>query len=226
MKIKLYHINHAYDKEAPVLDDVNLTLEAGDFLWLTGPSGAGKSTLFKLIFGLLPPTAGQITVEDQLIYQMNHKALSQYRQKIGMIFQDLKLLNHRNVFENVALPLEALGVSMKEQKRKVFECLYHLEIGHYAYESIQNLSGGEKQRVAIARALVNHPELILADEPTGSLDQSLSLDVIRLLKAHSSKGAIVLISTHELGLIPQFTGRHLMLNKGKIKEVQGFKKWD
>jgi ABC-type ATPase involved in cell division len=108
----------------------------------------------------------------------------------------------------------------------VLDCLYHLEIGHYAYESIQNLSGGEKQRVAIARALINKPELILADEPTGSLDQDLSKEVIQLLKNHSNQGAIVLISTHELNLIPQFTGRHLMLNKGKIKETQGFKKWD
>jgi cell division transport system ATP-binding protein len=218
MQIKLYHVNYAYYKETPILADVNLSLNAGDFVWLTGPSGAGKSTLFKLIYGLAQPSSGQVTYQDQILSQLKADQLALYRQKIGMIFQDLRLLDRLNVFENVALPLEALGVSRKEQKKRVLDCLYRLEIGHYANEKIQNLSGGEKQRVAIARALINQPELILADEPTGSLDQQLALDVIAMLKAYSHQGAIVLISTHEHGLIDQFVGRHFMLNQRKIEE--------
>jgi cell division transport system ATP-binding protein len=224
MHIKLYHVNYAYYKETPILLDVNLSLSEGDFIWLTGPSGAGKSTLFKLIFGLEQPSSGQVTYQGQILSQINTQALSLYRQKIGMIFQDLRLLDRLNVFENVALPLEALGVSRQEQKRRVLDCLYELEIGHYANEKIQNLSGGEKQRVAIARALINRPELILADEPTGSLDQERAVDVISMLKAHSNRGAIVLISTHEHGLMNQFMGRHLVLSQKKIEEQRV--RWD
>ncbi len=199
---------------------VSLRLQSGEFVFLTGPSGAGKTTLIRLILGLDKPTAGEIMTLGHPIHKMSEAALRKLRRQVGIIFQDHRLLNTLNVYENVELPLFFQGLSEKDRRRRVQEILETVQMRDHANEPVKILSAGEKQRIGIARALVTCPSLIVADEPTGNLDPVTARSLIRLLKELKSQGSTVLIATHDMGLVRDFGGRVLELIGGSVPSQQ------
>lgn len=195
---------------------VSLKLQHGEFVFLTGPSGAGKSTLLKIIMGLDRPSAGEVFTLGQPMHKLSESQKRKLRQKIGLIFQDHKLLPDLNVSENVEIPLVFQGLGSKEKNRRVEEILEVVQMKDHFYSPISVLSAGEKQRIAIARALVTCPSLIIADEPTGNLDPKAARGLIRLLKELKGHGSTVLIATHDMGLVRDFGGRILELVGGTL----------
>ena len=180
---------------------VNLTINEGDFVFLTGPSGAGKSTLLRLIYMDLFPDSGKVIVKNYNSKKIRDRDIPYLRRKVGMIFQDFYLLPDRNVFQNVALSLYASHYKTGQIKSRVFYMLNQVGLGHRVHYKPHQLSGGEKQRVAIARALVKEPIILLADEPTGNLDPRASLDLINLLNRLNQRGTAILVATHNYSLI-------------------------
>src|SRR5262245_9577948 len=176
--IQMYHVDMRYEGGMYAIRDVSLSVERGEFVFLTGASGAGKTTLLRLLFGAERPTSGQILVAGRNVSRLTPRQIPDLRRQIGVIFQDFKLLQQRTVFENVAVALEISGVPEREIRARVWSTVKRLGLGHRLDHKPRALSGGEQQRVAIARALVNEPPLLLADEPTGNLDPDLSLDIM------------------------------------------------
>jgi len=199
-----------------IFSGVNLQMQPGEFVYVLGPSGSGKSTLLRLIHMDLFPTRGKIKVAEYDSETILKKEIPMLRRKVGMIFQDFKLLEDRNVFENVAFALWVTGVQPRKIKKKVFEILTEVRLCHKRNAMVYELSGGEQQRVAIARALVNEPYVLLADEPTGNLDASSAEEVMDLLKQIHQKGTAVLMATHRLELISQFPGRVIRIEQEKL----------
>lgn len=216
--IQLFHVSKSYDGATHALNDVTLKVEKGEFLFVTGASGAGKSTLLRIMFGSESPTEGQIIIDGMNYFKIPRKELPLLRRKIGFVFQDFKLLPLKTVYENVALALRITGTRPGEEKKRVFRILSYLKIQHRANYRPLQLSGGEQQRVAIARALVKEPAIILADEPTGNLDPSLSLETIELFKEVNSRGTTVVVATHDRSLIERFAKRTVVLEGGRITE--------
>src|SRR5258705_2671985 len=191
--IQMYHVDLRYAGGTYGLRDVSITLEKGDFVFLTGSSGAGKTSLLRLLFGAQKPSAGQIIVAGRNITRLPAAQIPLLRRQIGVIFQDFKLLPDRTVYENVAIALEIAGVSRREIRTRVWSMLKRLGLGHRIDHRPRTLSGGEQQRVAIARALVNDPPLLLAGEPTGNLDPALALDILDIIAdAHPPRPPVVL----------------------------------
>ena len=215
--IQLFHVHKQY-RDQPALLDINLEVEKGEFVFLTGPSGAGKTTLLKLIFCAERVQRGQILVNGRNIARIRESAIPYLRRNIGVVFQDFKLLGAASVFENVALSLQVLGRPPSEIRRKVRAMLEAVGLEHKADSSPQRLSGGEQQRVAIARALVNDPAILLADEPTGNLDPTLTLDIMNLLADFNARGTTVLVATHDQSLLDRYQKRRLTLEAGRIKD--------
>ncbi len=197
------------------LDSLSLDMEEGEFLFVTGPSGAGKSTIMKLLLAMEKPTDGQILVARRNVRSLRDGSIPFLRRNIGIIFQDFRLIESRTVFENVAITLEVLGLSSKEIRSRVGQVLELLGLAHLAHHLPPMLSGGEQQRVAIARAVANDPPLIVADEPTGSLDPALSIDVMNLLTEMNRKGVTVLVATHDAALMNRYRSRCVRLEKGR-----------
>jgi cell division transport system ATP-binding protein len=216
LKVQVFHAHHAYLNQTPTLVDVSLSLHSGEFCFLIGASGAGKSTLFKLLFAEEKPNNGQILVNDWHVHQLTHRTRPFYRRNVGYIFQDLKLLTQRTAAENIALPLEAVGIKRSYQRQRVHHLLHRVGLGHCARSKIHQLSGGERQRIAIARALAHNPQFILADEPTGSLDPTLSKSIMDLLFEQSMRGVTVLVSTHDHSLLKRYNTRILCMEQGSI----------
>lgn len=214
--IRLYDVTKIYPGNCVALSEVNLKVEKGEFIFLTGESGAGKSTLLKLIFCAETPTKGQIFINGKNLKELKRSSIPYLRRNIGFIFQDFKLINRKNVFENVAFPLELLKVPRKKIEKRVNSILYSLGLLEKSKNPIPTLSGGEQQRVAIARALVNEPMILLADEPTGNLDDKLSFEIINLLLDANISGITVIVATHDTQLIENFSKRVVSLKKGKI----------
>ena len=180
------------------LDNVNLKIEKGDFLAVMGPSGSGKSTLLYTIGGLLTPTKGDVIVNNTLIYKLTPRERAKFRREnVGFIFQTFELLPYLTALENVMLPLYLAGVSSIEQESAAKEALYKVGLANRAFHKPTELSGGEQQRVAIARGIVNNPNILLADEPTGNLDQKTGYEIMRLLcKLHEKEGLTIIVVTH------------------------------
>jgi cell division transport system ATP-binding protein len=214
--IQLFHVKKAYPGDAPVLDDITLRIEKGEFVWLTGPSGAGKSTLLKLLFCAESPTSGQILVGGRNIGRISQGAVPYLRRNIGVVFQDFKLLDNRTVVENVGYALEVLGASDTEIRERSLKRLEQVGLKHKAASLPRRLSGGEQQRVAIARALVNEPTILLADEPTGNLDPSLTDSILQLLFDANARGTTVVVATHDRSLLSRYRRRTVALEKGKL----------
>ena len=214
--IRMFHVSKAYSAGSFALRDVSLEFRRGEFVFLTGPSGAGKTTLLKLLFSAEEPTEGQIVVLGRNVVRLGHSAIPRLRRRIGVVFQDFKLLPRRTIEENVALSLEVVGTPRRVTRAKVFAMLKQLGLQHRRHHHPLSLSGGEQQRVAIARALVNEPEILLADEPTGNLDPDLTLDIMGLIASAATRGTTVVVATHELDLVSRYGKRIVRLEAGSI----------
>lgn len=214
--IQFFHVDKRFGSEHQALIDVSLTIEKGEFVFVTGPSGAGKTTLLKIIFCAEKPTSGHVLVNGRNLNRVNDKELSSLRRRTGMVFQDFKLLPNRTVFENVALALEVMGVSFSTIRKRVHQALKYLDLGGKEDYHPPQLSGGEQQRVAIARAIINSPLILLADEPTGNLDQDLTVEIMALLKRIHIRGTTVIVATHNQELLKGTRRRVITLNKGRL----------
>ncbi len=204
--------------ENQILSDINIHVHAGEFLCIVGPSGAGKSTLLRLIHMEIFPTQGSVIVADYNAQTIEEKEIPFLRRKVGVVFQDFKLLEDRDVFENVAFALWATGVRRRKIKKRVFQVLAEVGLSHKRYAMIPELSGGEQQKVAIARALVNEPFILLADEPTGNLDPESTKDILDLLKRINGRGMAILMTTHKEDLVSILPTKILQIKEGRIIE--------
>ena len=214
--ITLTHVGKQYDRIHTALADVSFAIDAGEFVFLTGPSGAGKSTLLKLLFREQIPSSGDIQLAGHHLASMPEAEIPLLRRKLGVVFQDFKLIRTRTIFENVAFVLKVLGVSASEQKQRTFRALKMVGLQHKLSSYPLQLSGGEQQRVAIARALVNDPLVLLADEPTGNLDPDLGLEIMALFERINGQGTTVVVATHDRGLIQRMKKRVIGLDHGRI----------
>src|SRR3989344_1942683 len=219
--IEFINVTHAYQGRRQlikVLENVSLQIEPSELVVLTGSSGAGKTTLFKLLIGEEQPLHGKVVVDGQDISKMSSSLLQYYRRRVGVIFQDYRLLKTRTVFENIAFALEACGTNRAEIKLIVPQVLELVNLTGKEHHFPWQLSGGEAQRTALARALVHSPKLLLADEPTGNLDAANSKEVIDNLLAINALGQTVILATHDEQLVNNLPGRKLFLQDGKISE--------
>jgi cell division transport system ATP-binding protein len=214
--IQMFHVYKYYGKDHVALDDINLKIEKGEFVFLVGSSGAGKSTLLKLMICEERAEQGQILIGGKNISRLNENQVPFLRRNIGFVFQDFKLIRRKTVYENIALPLEIVGAPGGEIRKRVQEVLKMVQLEHRRNQFPQFLSGGEQQRVAIARALINRPSLLLADEPTGNLDEFLSVEIMDLLKNIHISGTTVIVATHNQHLMTKMGKRTIVLQKGKI----------
>ena len=214
--IRLYHVDKAYRGETLALQDVNLIVHPRQFCFVTGASGAGKSTLLKLVIREERPSAGQILVNGRNLEALSTRQMPFFRRRIGVVFQDFRLIPTRTVYENVSLVLTIQGVPVKERKRRAFEALRWVGLQGRMNAFPEQLSGGEQQRVAIARALINRPVILLADEPTGNLDPDLAHEILTLFREVNAAGTTVVVATHDKHLIADFGGRVILLDKGKV----------
>ncbi|MBW1686956.1 MAG: cell division ATP-binding protein FtsE [Deltaproteobacteria bacterium] len=214
----MFHVSKSYSAGSFALRDVSLEVGRGEFVFLTGPSGAGKTTLLKLLLAVEQPSEGQIVVLSRNIARLGDAAIPDLRRRIGVVFQDFKLLPTRTVEENVGLALDVVGAPRRKARAKVFAVLKQLGLQHRRYHHPLSLSGGEQQRVAIARALVNEPDILLADEPTGNLDPDLTVEIMDLIASAATRGTTVLVATHELALVSRYGKRAVRLDAGRIAE--------
>ncbi len=216
--IQIYNVCKSYQKDSSALEDINLKIPKGDFVYLTGASGAGKSTLLKLLYCAERPSRGQILINGQNITRMGVSKVPMLRRRLGIVFQDFKLLNRRTVFENVAFPLEVQGKKRYEVSKKVYQTLKLVGLEHKLQRHPLELSGGEQQRVAVARALVVDPLVLIADEPTGNLDFKVTLEIMELFKGANARGSTVVLATHDMEMIRRFPRRVISLDQGRLVE--------
>ncbi|MDD6157451.1 MAG: cell division ATP-binding protein FtsE [Lachnospiraceae bacterium] len=214
--ITLEHISKSYSAGIPALNDVNLTIEDGEFVFIVGDSGSGKSTLIKLLLKELNPTEGRIVVDNIDLGKLRHRKIPKYRRKIGVVFQDFRLLEDRNVYENIAFAQKVIGEPTKEIKKKVPKMLSMVGLAAKYKQKPRQLSGGEQQRVAIARALINEPSILLADEPTGNLDVNNAWDTMKLLEEINKKGTTVIVVTHNMEIVKAMKKRVITIQKGVV----------
>jgi cell division transport system ATP-binding protein len=222
--IQMFHVTKAYPGDPPVLVDINLDIEKGEFVFLTGPSGAGKSTLLKLMFLAERATRGQILLAGRNVARLRESGIPYLRRNIGVVFQDFKLLPTRTVAENVGFTLDVLGTPRDEVRDRSLKMLRRVGLEHKADVSPLRLSGGEQQRVSLCRALVNDPALLLADEPTGNLDPALTVEIMDLLTDVNARGTTIVVATHDATLIERYQRRTLRLEKGTmVADARGAK---
>ena len=214
--IKLENVSKAYSAGIPALNDVSLSIDAGEFVFVVGDSGSGKSTLIKLLLKELEPTKGSITINSQKLGNIRHRDIPRFRRNIGVVFQDFRLLKDRNVDENVAFAQRAVGTPVKVMRRKVPAVLSMVGLAAKYKSYPKEISGGEQQRVAIARALVNEPKILLADEPTGNLDSHNAWEIMKLLEEINHRGTTVLVVTHNLDIVKAMRKRVITMRKGVV----------
>lgn len=216
MVIKFENVSKKYGNSIVALDNINLEIEGGDFVFLVGPSGAGKSTLLRLLAKEYTPSSGLISIDNVDIAKIKSKDMPLYRRKVGFVFQDFKLLDNLTVFENVALSLEVRGLPTETINKEVERILKLFEIWDRRNLFPVQLSGGEAQRTAIARAIVGKPDILLADEPTGDLDPQTSWSVMQLLNEINSWGTTIIMATHNAEIVTTQKRRVIYLKKGQI----------
>ncbi|WP_026840140.1 cell division ATP-binding protein FtsE [Citrifermentans bremense] len=217
--IQLHNVSMSYQAESAALADVTLKIPKGDFVFLTGQSGAGKSTLLKLIYAELSPTRGQVVIDGANVTRLSRKEIPYLRRSIGVVFQDYKLLPNRTVLENVAITLEVLGWGKRDIGKKVYHILKSMGLEDKVNSTPLRLSGGEQQRVALARALVNDPKILIADEPTGNLDDENKEQILSIFKEANIRGTTVVVATHDRRVIENSHRRVIRLEKGRMVEV-------
>ncbi len=214
--VRFENVGLRYGLGPEVLRDLTFEIEPHSFQFLTGPSGAGKSSLLRLLFLSLRPTRGLITMFDQDIVTLDKAELAGLRRRIGIIFQDFRLLDHMTTYENVSLPLRVAGRAESSYRREVTELLHWVGLGERLGALPPVLSGGEKQRAAIARAVIVQPEILLADEPTGNVDPALAQRLLRLFVELNKSGTAIVIATHDIALMDEYDARRLVLHDGHI----------
>jgi cell division transport system ATP-binding protein len=218
--IQFSSVYKSYTRGEYALESVSLKIDKGDFFFITGHSGAGKTTFLKLITREIKPTKGAIIINGKNISVIPENKIFTFRRDVGVIFQDFRLLQDRSVFDNVALSLKIRGFPLKTIKKEVLEVLRWVGIHHKIWKRTRTLSGGEQQRVAIARAIVGKPSIILADEPTGNLDEEISFEIMEMFKKLNTRGATVIIATHDKFIINKYAKNILSLKKGKIENLR------
>ncbi|HKA79336.1 MAG TPA: cell division ATP-binding protein FtsE [Xanthobacteraceae bacterium] len=214
--VRFEHVGLRYGLGAEVLRDLTFRVDPHSFQFLTGPSGAGKTSLLRLLFLAQRPTRGLISLFGHDIATLSADALATLRRRIGIVFQDFRLLDHMTTYENVALPLRVIGQPEESYREEVVELLKWVGLGDRISALPAVLSGGEKQRAAIARAVIARPQLLLADEPTGNVDPNLAQRLLRLFVELNKSGTSVIIATHDIALMDQFDARRLVLHEGRM----------
>ena len=214
--IKLEHVSKAYSAGIPALNDVSLEIEDGEFVFIVGDSGSGKSTLIKLLLKELEPTEGTIIMGGKNLSRIRRRQIPRFRRNVGVVFQDFRLLKDLNVYENVAFAQKVIGESNRRIKRRVPQMLSEVGLAAKYKSYPKQLSGGEQQRVAIARALINEPAVLLADEPTGNLDNNNAWEVMKLLEDINAKGTTVVVVTHNMEIVQVMKKRVVAIKKGVV----------
>jgi cell division transport system ATP-binding protein len=215
--VQFENVGLRYGLGPEVLRDITFRVEPHSFQFLTGPSGAGKTTLLRLLFMTLRPTRGLITLFGHDVSLLSRDSVATLRRRIGLVFQDFRLLDHMTTYENVALPLRVIGRPESSYRGEVIELLHWVGLGDRMAALPPVLSGGEKQRAAIARAVIARPQLLLADEPTGNVDPTLARRLLRLFVELNKFGTSVLIATHDIALMDQYDARRLVLHDGRLQ---------
>jgi len=209
-----------YNEDSVGLDGVSLSIDAGEFVFLVGASGSGKSTFIRLVLKELEATEGRVTVGSRDLSRIKHNQVPYFRREIGCVFQDFKLLPNRSAYQNVAYALQVIGQSPRSIKRKVPEILSLVGLADKADRLPGEMSGGEQQRVSIARAFVNHPALLIADEPTGNLDPETSIGIMQLLYRINRTGTTVIVATHDREMVDKMQMRVIQLEQGRVARDQ------
>ncbi|MGI5983543.1 MAG: cell division ATP-binding protein FtsE [Sakamotonia sp.] len=214
--IEISKLTKTYEKSSRALKNVSLTIDDGEFVFITGRSGSGKSTLLRILLKEVEPTSGRVVVNDMDLGRMSRRYVPKYRRQLGVVFQDFRLLKDRNVYENVAFAQRVIGVSGRGIRESVPEMLRMVGLSS-KYKSFPNqLSGGEQQRVAIARALINRPEILLADEPTGNLDPHNAMEIMGLLEEINRQGTTVVVVTHSSEIVDMMRKRVITIERGVV----------
>lgn len=214
--ISLENVSKKFGTGVFAISDITFSVEKGEFVFLVGPTGSGKTTIFRLIIREMAPSEGRIVVNSWDLGKLPNKKIPELRKKIGVVFQDLKLLADRTIAENTILPLEVAGIKTREALRRAEEILSQVGILEHKDKFPVQLSGGEAQRAAIARALILSPEILLADEPTGDLDEAASWEIVKLLSEINERGTTVVMATHNSDIIKKLNKRVVVLDKGSI----------
>ena len=214
--IELKGVSKTYPTGTHALNDVNLTVKKGEFVFVVGSSGAGKSTFMKLLMREEKPSAGEITVNGFKLNKLKHRQIPMLRRSMGIVFQDFRLIPNMNVYDNVAFSMHVVGASKQQIRKKVSHVLSVVGLSGKARSKPAELSGGEQQRVGLARALVNNPSLINADEPTGNVDPNMSYEIVEMLTEINKMGTTILMVTHEHQLVRDFKRRVIMLENGRV----------
>lgn len=214
--IEFRNISKIYNGNKYALSDINLDIEKGEFVFLVGPSGAGKSTFIKLLLREIEPTSGKLIVDGTDITSLSRKQIPHYRRKIGVVFQDFRLIPSLNVYENVAFAMRAIEASHREIRKKVPMVLSLVGLSNKYKAFPHQLSGGEQQRVSLARAIVNNPSLLIADEPTGNLDPETSLGIMDILNDINHAGTTIIMATHAKDIVDKMRKRVIAIEKGTV----------
>ena len=214
--IEISKLTKTYDRGTKALKDVNITIDDGEFVFITGRSGSGKSTLIKILLKEVEPTSGRVVVNDMDLRKMPRRYVPKYRRRLGVVFQDFRLLKDRNVYENIAFAQKVVEAPNRKIKSRVLAMLSMVGLLD-KYKAFPNeLSGGEQQRIAIARALVNKPAILLCDEPTGNLDPANSNEIMKILNQVNKQGTTVLVVTHNMEIVQQMKKRTITMSEDKI----------
>ncbi|MCR5370401.1 MAG: cell division ATP-binding protein FtsE [Clostridium sp.] len=216
--IRLENVNMVYKQGSRALKDINITIHDGEFVFIMGRSGSGKSTLIRLLLKETEPSSGYILVGDDNLQKMSRRNVPKYRRKLGVVFQDFRLLKDRNVYENVAFAQRVIGVPTRTIRENVPRMLQMVGLSSKYKALPSELSGGEQQRVAIARALINKPEILLADEPTGNLDSRNSMEIMHLLEDINRMGTTVIVVTHSHEIVRDMKKRVIVLDRGVVAQ--------
>ncbi len=214
--ISLEHVSKSYAAGIPALNDVCIDIDGGEFVFIVGDSGSGKSTLIKLLLKELDPTEGTISVNGYRLNKLKRRQIPKFRRNIGVVFQDFRLLKDRNIYENIAFAQRVVGESNRTIKKNVPQMLSMVGLAAKYRSLPRQLSGGEQQRVAIARALINEPKILLADEPTGNLDNKNAWEIMRLLEEINSRGTTVIVVTHNMEIVKAMNKRVITIQKGVV----------
>src|SRR5574344_2037062 len=220
--IRMHEVRMTYKSGITALRDFDLNIQKGEFVFVIGSTGCGKSTLIKLLYREIKPTKGQILVGGIDVGKLKNWKVYKIRRKLGVVFQDYKLLPKSNVYENVAFALEIFGIPKEEIHPKVLKCLELVGLKNKAKSYPNQLSGGEQQRVAIARAIINEPKLLICDEPTGNLDEKMSMEIMEVLQEINKLGTTIIMVTHDTTIVNKYKKRTILLDSGRI--VKDFEK--